>query len=421
MAADVPVSLIIVGAGQRGMRYAQLAMAQGARVVAVADPVPARRERLGDAAAIPPRWRVADWAELVDLDRIADAAVISTPDHLHTGPAVALLELGYDVLLEKPMAPSAAEAHRIVAAADASGAHLVVAHVLRYSSVTRAVEALLGADGIGEVVSVQHLEPVGDWHFSHSFVRGNWRNERQSGPVLLTKSCHDIDWLSHIVGSPAVRVSSFGGLLEFRPERAPAGAGERCLDCAVEADCPFSARRLYLGALDEPEPWTWPVTVVTDEHTREALEAALRDGPYGRCVYHCDNDVLDHQVVNIEYESGAVASFMLSAFTPMAGRKTRIGGTRGHLDIVGNAMELYRFLDGSTATVEMPGLAHPGEAPSSGHDSADEELVRAFLAALRGGDWSALPTDAHESLRTHQVVWAAEAARRSGQVVPIVS
>lgn len=419
MSADAAVSLIIVGAGERGLRYARLALAQGARIVAVADPASARRDRLGDAADVPTQQRVRDWAELASLGRLADAAVVATPDHLHTEPAVTFLGLGYDVLLEKPMAQNEADAGRIVAAADASGAHLVVAHVLRYAPVTRAVEALLGDHGIGEIVSVQHLEPVGDWHFTHSYVRGNWRNEAASGPVLLTKSCHDIDWLSHIVGSPARRVSSFGGLHEFRPERAPAGAGERCFDCAAEADCPFSAWRFYLAALDRPDPWTWPLTVVADSHTREALEAALREGPYGRCVYHCDNDVLDHQVVNIEYESGAVASFTLSAFTPKAGRMTRIGGSRGHLDIVGNAVELYRFRDGSSTTVEMPGLVRQGEAPVSTHDDADEELMRAFLAALRRGEWSDLPTDAHESLRTHRVVWAAEEARRSGSVVAL--
>jgi predicted dehydrogenase len=419
MTAATTASLVVVGAGQRGLRYAHLAMAQGARIVAVADPVAERRHRLGQAAGVPERQCVADWSDIVALDRIADAAVVATPDHLHVGPAVALLELGYDVLLEKPMAQHEEDARRIVAAADASGSHLVVAHVLRYAPVTRAVEALLGDDGIGDIVSLQHLEPVGDWHFTHSYVRGNWRSEAASGPVLLTKSCHDIDWLSHIVGSPAVRISSFGGRYEFRPERAPAGAGARCPDCAIEPDCAFSARRLYLSALDQPEPWTWPLTVVTDVHTREALEAALRDGPYGRCVYAGENDVLDHQAVTIEYESGAVASFLLSAFTPRAGRKTRIGGTRGHLDIVGNAVELYRFIDGSTTFVEMPGLARPGAEPAHDHDSADEALLQAFVAALRSGQWSALRTDAHESLRTHRLVWAAEAARHSGQVVRV--
>jgi predicted dehydrogenase len=235
--------------------------------------------------------------------------------------------------------------------------------------------------------------------------------------LLLTKACHDIDWLSHIVGSRATRVSSFGGLFEFRPERAPAGAGERCLDCGIEADCPFSAKRLYLGALDRPDPWTWPVSVVSDIHTRDALEAALRSGPYGRCVYGCDNDVLDHQVLNIEYASGAAASFTLSAFTPMAGRKTRIGGSRGHLDIAAGRVELYRFLDGAVETITPFGSEGTGPGADSGHAGGDEGLVRAFVGALADGDWSKLPTDGHASLRSHLLVWAAEEARVSGQVI----
>jgi predicted dehydrogenase len=419
MATGEAATLVVVGAGQRGTRYAELALQQGARVVAVADPEPIRRERLAALAGLPPERCYRDWVDLAAMGRLAAGAVVATPDHLHREPAVALLGLGYDVLLEKPMAPDAAGARQIVAAADASDSHLVVAHVLRYQPITRLVESLLGDGGIGEVISVQHLEPIGDWHFTHSYVRGNWRNERESGPLLLTKACHDIDWLSHIVGSRALRVSSFGGRFEFRPERAPAGAGERCLDCAVEADCPFSAKRQYLGALDRPDPWAWPVGVVTDIHTREALEAALWSGPYGRCVYRCDNDVLDHQVVNVEYESGVVASFMLSAFTPMGGRKTRIGGSRGHLETSDGGVQVYRFLDRSVETLAPLGLAGDGSPADGGHAGGDEGLVRAFVAALADGEWSRVPTDGHASLRSHLLVWAAEEARLGSRVVQI--
>jgi hypothetical protein len=221
------------------------------------------------------------------------------------------------------------------------------------------------------------------------------------------------------VGSRAIRVSSFGGRFEFRPERAPEGAGDRCLDCAVEAACPFSAKRQYLGALDRPDPWAWPVGVVTDTHTLEALEAALRSGPYGRCVYRCDSDVLDHQVVNVEYESGVVASFMLTAFAPMEGRKTRIGGSRGHLEVGDGRVEVYRFLDRSVETLVPLGLAGDGPATDGGHAGGDEGLVRAFVGALADGDWSRVPTDGHASLRSHLVVWAAEEARLAGRVVQL--
>ncbi len=280
MSVDAAVSLVIVGAGQRGLRYAQLAMAQGARIVAVADPESARRDRLGDAAGVPTQQRVRDWTELVALDRFADAAVVSTPDHLHTDPAVAFLELGYDVLLEKPMAQHEADAHRIVAAADASGAHLVVAHVLRYAPVTRAVEALLGDHGIGEIVSVQHLEPVGDWHFTHSYVRGNWRHEAASGPVLLTKSCHDIDWLSHIVGSPAARVSSFGGLYEFRLRARPGGSGRALLRLRGRGRLSL----LRLALLPGRARRCRPVDVAAHRRDRESHEGGAGGGPAGRTL-----------------------------------------------------------------------------------------------------------------------------------------
>jgi len=294
-----------------------------------------------------------------------------------------------------------------------------VAHVLRYQPVTAAVKSLLGPDGIGEVVSVQHLEPIGDYHFTHSYVRGNWRNEAESSSVLLAKSCHDIDWLSHIVGSRAVRVSSFGGLYEFREERAPEGAAERCLDCPIEPDCAFSAKRLYLDAIERGDPWAWPTTVVSDVHTRDALESALRTGPYGRCVYHSDNDVLDHQAVNIEYASGAIASFLLSAFTPMGGRRTRIGGTLGHLDVADGTVQLYRFIDRSTAAFTATDPAGTGSSADDGHDGGDGGLIRAWLQALSTGDWSSVPTDGRASLETHRIVWAAEEARLSGRVVTL--
>jgi predicted dehydrogenase len=334
---------------------------------------------------------------------------------------VALLSQGYDVLLEKPMAPTEAEATEMVEAAERHQAHLTVAHVLRYQPVTAAVESLLGPDGMGEVVSVQHLEPIGDFHFTHSYVRGNWRNEAESSSVLLAKSCHDIDWLSHIVGSRAVRVSSFGGLYEFRRDRAPEGAGDRCLDCSIEPGCAFSAKRLYLDAVERGDPWAWPTTVVSDVHTHDALESALRSGPYGRCVYRSDNDVLDHQAVNIEYESGAVASFLLSAFTPMGGRKTRIGGTLGHLDVADGTLELYRFIDGSTASYTATDLAGTGSSADGGHGGGDAGLMNAWLQALSTDDWSYVSTDGRASLDTHRIVWAAEEARLSGRVVTLVA
>ncbi|MDG6105815.1 Gfo/Idh/MocA family oxidoreductase [Dactylosporangium aurantiacum] len=410
-----PVTIAVVGAGLRGQQYARLAEASGAgRVVAVAEPDAGRR------AAFAARHDVAaaftTWEDLAAAGRIADVAVVATQDRLHVGPAVALAGLGYHLLLEKPMAPTEAEARRIADAVAAAGVIGAVCHVLRYTSYTRALRALLTSGRIGALVSVQHLEPVGWWHQAHSFVRGNWRREADSGPMLLTKSCHDLDWLAYVVGAAPRSVASFGGLAHFRPEHRPAGAGERCVACAVEAACPYSAVRLYTRCLDDAEEW--PLNAVTTGRTHEAVLLALRDGPYGRCVYGCDNDVVDHQVVALQYDSGVTATFTMTAFTPMQRRQTRLFGTHGSVDGDGRLLRVTDFRTGAAETIdtqEGDGGAHAG----AGHDGGDASLVAAFLAAVAAGDPALLSSDMATSLASHRVVWAAERARTAHTVVTL--
>jgi predicted dehydrogenase len=394
--------LVLVGAGQRGVGYARRAVATGAgRIVAVAEPSPARRERFAaefGAAAF------ADWRE-IDR-RLADAAIVATQDRDHEGPAVHLAGLGYHLLLEKPMAPEEESATRIASAVDDAGVMLAVCHVLRYTPYTKVLKSLIDDGRVGEVVSIQHLEPVGWWHQAHSFVRGAWRDTASSSPMLLAKSCHDIDWLLYVAGSPARRVSSFGGLAHFKPSSKPAGAADRCLDCAVEADCPYSAPRIYRDAGPG-----WPLSVVTSSFAD--LDEALRLGPYGECVYNGQNDVVDHQVVTMELESGVTVAFTMTAFTPFEQRKTRIFGTHGYLDGDGAAIRVVDFRTGSDTVVTV------SDQLSAGHADGDDALVDAFLAAVASGDASLIRSDAATSLAGHRVVWAAERARHTGTVVTL--
>jgi predicted dehydrogenase len=248
-------------------------------------------------------------------------------------------------------------------------------------------------------------------------VRGNWRRGDLASSMLLAKGCHDVDWLQYVVGRPAVRVSSFGGLFHFRPEQAPAGAAERCVDCPVESSCAYSAARLYRSCLGDPEQERWPLGALTDHPSTEAVEAALRDGPYGRCVYACDNDALDHQVVTIEYEGGVTASLTVAAFTPKADRMIRIMGTRGYLDGDGETIRVYDFRTATEEVLEVG--AGTGAAAARGHAGGDAGLVDAFLAAVAGGDPSLIASGPRESLASHRVVWAAERARREGTVVTL--
>ncbi|WP_323377187.1 Gfo/Idh/MocA family protein [Streptomyces smaragdinus] len=416
---DRPLHLAIVGAGSRGTGYARIAARPGspARITAVAEPRASHRAALAGAHGVPAAARFADWHDLAAGPRLADAVIIAVQDAEHAEAAEAFAARGYDILLEKPMATTAEECDRIAAAADAAGVSLTVCHVMRYMPYTRKVKELLDAGVLGEIVSVQHLEPVGYWHFSHSYVRGNWRRSDTSGPLLLTKSCHDIDWLAHIIGRPVTAVSSFGSLRHFRPERAPQGAGERCVSCAVEPDCDFSAKRLYEAGLREGDPTTgrghvaW---VAAGELTADAVERALAEGPYGRCVYASDNDVVDHQVVNLEYEGGVTASFTLTAFTPMEHRHTKIFGTRGQLTGDGRHIEVFDFAtEARTAIDTLAGGASAGE----GHGGGDLGLIEAFVTAHREGRPELLLTGAAESADTHRVVFAAEEARLSGTVV----
>ncbi|HWG61395.1 MAG TPA: Gfo/Idh/MocA family oxidoreductase [Streptosporangiaceae bacterium] len=417
----LPVTMVVLGAGARGRTLAGYAadFPGQARVVAVAEPDPQRRDRLSAEHTVPPAARFADWRELAARPRLADAVLVTTPDREHAGPARAFAGLGYDVLLEKPIAPTEAECTDLVEAVEAAGVVFGVCHVMRYSPYTATVEDVAASGVLGEIVGIEHAEPVGWWHFAHSYVRGNWRRSDASGPSLLTKCCHDLDWLRHIVGRPALRVSSAGGLHHFTAASRPAGAADRCLDCPLEPDCPYSAVRLYLGFLTDPKRREWPLPVLTPLLTEAGVRKALREGPYGRCVYACDNDVADHQVVIIEFAGGVTASLTMSAFTPMGRRRTAIMGTRGFLAGDGHQVTVTDFSTGRVRTVSpAPAL---GAGPGGGHGGGDYGLMAAFTNAVATGDRSQIRSGARESLQSHLMAFAAERSRLSGCAEPVPS
>jgi predicted dehydrogenase len=410
--------MVVVGAGDRGTMYAGFArkFPRRLRVVGVAEPREFHRNRLAKTHRIPAENVFADWRELADRPRLADAAVIATQDAMHAAPAIALAAKGYHILLEKPMAPNAEDCRRIVRAALEAGILFAVGHVLRYTVYTRKVKELVASGAIGEVVNIQHLEPVGYWHQAHSFVRGNWRNSRQSSFMLLAKSCHDLDWISHIMAAPCRRVSSFGSLNHFRPDRAPAGSADRCLDCPVEPTCPYSAKKIYLERVRQGQTG-WPVSVLTAEPTEASVLEALREGPYGRCVYRCDNDVVDHQVVCMEFDGGRSATFTMTAFNTGGDRRTRIFGTRGMLEGDGSTLWHSDFLTDKTEAIR-PGVASDGTIVS-GHGGGDYGLADAFVTAVANNDPSAILTGPRESLESHLMVFAAEQARLERRVVEV--
>ncbi len=415
-----PVRILVVGAGDRGSTYARWVVGQPGRaeVVGIAEPVEARRRKLAADLGVLEENQFSDWREAVARDRFADAAIVATLDDQHAEPALALAAQGYHLLLEKPMAPTEADCERIVAGVKSAGVLLAVGHVLLYTDYTRRIRELLDAGTIGDLVSMDRLEPVGWWHYAHSYVRGNWRNESTSSFMLLTKACHDLDWIRHVMGERCESVASFGSLRHFRRENKPAEAGSAmgCLECSFEPDCPYSAPRLYLTMVQLG--WHgWPVSVVTDDPTEENLRKALETGRYGRCVYESDNDVVDNQVVILRFAGGKTASFTMTAFTEYGmDRKTRLFGTRGSLE--GDGAKLFHtdFVSGQTAEVSL-GTTEVTEV--GGHGGGDLALMDAFVSAVAQNSASPLLSGPDETLESHRMVFAAERARREHRVVDL--
>jgi len=432
------VTLALIGAGNRGADvYARYALQHPseARVVAVADPDPGRRERLAQAHGIPAAHVFASWEELFARPRLADGVIIATPDRMHVEPALRALELGYDILLEKPIAPTRAETLLLSKAAARHDGHITVAHVLRYTPFFSTLKGLIDEGRIGRLMTIDHIENIGYWHFAHSYVRGNWRRADEASPMILAKACHDLDILRWLAGAPCLRVASFGHLSHFRAENRPQGAPDRCTDgCPVEATCPFNAVAFYVDGLAEHAGW--PVSVITADLSREGRLAALRTGPYGRCVYACDNDVADHQVAVLEFANGVTATLTVTAFSEENTRTLKLMGTGGEIvaHLESGEIEVRPFgrpgalvaSEGRTAAI---GSRLPRETirvpAGAGHAGGDEGLMRAFIDYARirkaGGRPQAMLTSLAESIESHLMAFAAEESRTRGTVVDVAN
>ncbi len=410
-----PVELIIIGAGDRGTTYAAYAATHPdkARVVGVAEPREFYRNRIAVEHGIPNENVFEDWRDLGGREKFADAVVVATQDSMHVEPTVLFANQGYHILLEKPMAPDESGCREIVKAVLDNKILFSVGHVLRYTNYTRTLRDLIESGAIGDVISILRLEPVGYWHQAHSFVRGNWRRVDESSFMLLSKSCHDLDWIRYIVGGSCRAVSSFGSLTHFRRENKPENAGTCCVDCDFEPECPYSAIKIYLGFLERGNTG-WPTRIVAPEPNRKNVLDALRSGPYGRCVYECDNDVVDHQVVNMEFEGGITASFTMTAFTEAGGRRTSIFGTKGEIYGDESKIRIHDFLTDSTRVIDTD-TGSPLELEE--HGGGDYWLMDAFVSAVAQNDPSLILSGPEETLESHMMVFAAEKSRLEKRVI----
>ncbi|KAI0677407.1 streptomycin biosynthesis protein StrI [Trametes maxima] len=426
--ATEPVTIAIVGCGQRGRGYASYAVQEPTlcKVVAIAEPRPKTRAIMAEAHSVDKTLVFEDYRDLLKASadtlqtigkRLADAVVIAVQDHMHMEVTLAFAAQGYHILCEKPMATTVEACIKMEAAVKKAGIIFGMGHVLRYSPYNREMMDVIKKANLGQLINVVHIEPVGYFHFAHSYVRGNWSREADSCFSLMTKSCHDIDILCHYLspGAPT-RISSFGSLQHFRKAGKPAEAGDatRCFDCAHERDCAYSAKKIYLDPVIQGRTG-WPADVLVDGIPDiENITDALQTGPYGRCVYECDNDVCDNQVVNIEFSNGATVSFTMVAQTQLiCERQTRLHFAFG--EIVGD-MTHFTVTDFRTRKSTL----HTPRNEGGGHGGGDLGLISTFVEAVRTGKQEVLGTDVTEVLRSHLAVFAAEKSRREGVVVDCV-
>ena len=407
---DKPVTAITCGAGNRGNVYGNFSIAYPDQldIIGVAEPIAIRNERYTKKHNIKTENRFNTWEDVFKQPKFADAVIISTPDNLHYGPCMKALEMGYDVLLEKPISPSEKECRDILALAKKNKRIVAVCHVLRYAPYFVKLKEIIQSGVLGEICSIQHMEPIQHIHMSHSYVRGNWHNSKQTTPIILAKSCHDLDILKWMTERSCEKIQAFGNLKWFTGANAPKGSTARCTDgCIVEDKCPYSAlniyyrRREYNYVFDLPEE--------KDKQAAYVLEQ-LKTTNYGRCVYKMENDQPDHYTANILFEGNLTASFSMEAFTSYGGRRTRVMGSMG--DVVGD-MSSFAMTDFLTRkTTEW-------KQDTDGHGGGDWRLASDFVKAVSQQNPALLTSTIDASIESHVMGFMAEESRKKNKVMDV--
>ncbi len=408
-----PIQSILIGAGNRGAEvYGEFAITHPwlFRFSGVAESNPDRRAAFAHAHHIESERVVDDWRKALDFTTERDLVFICTPDRTHFEVASAFAAKGCTIVLEKPVVTNAADCAAFAALAGTEANRIIVCHVLRYTPFFSALKKVIEQGRISSVVSINLQENIAWYHFAHSYVRGNWRSEALSSPSILAKSVHDLDILYWLAGAPAETIVSMGELSWFKGEHAPEGATERCLDgCAHAELCPWYAPDLYLT-----DNTGWPTSVISNDHSLGARRRALETGPYGRCVYYCDNDVMDHQDVLIRFKNGVSASFSMNALTYDKTRIIQVRGSKGEIvgDLDEGWLEIHDFLRAQRERIELG-------ASVGGHNGGDDGLMKDIAKLLRSDVEGSQQSRSSigESLEGHWMAFAAEESRKTRHFV----
>lgn len=406
----------IIGCGSRGCdTYGSLCYAQKDKfeIVALCDVNASKVKKYGDIYGVRDSMRFTDEDEFFSKKH-SDALVIATLDRDHVRQAIKAIRLGYVILLEKPVSSDETELKALLSEQKKYNAKIMVCHVLRYAPAFLKAKELLNEGTIGDIVSIDATEQIAYWHFAHSYVRGNWRKEEDTAPMILAKCCHDLDLLQYYAGSEAVSVNSIGDLTFFKPSNAPSGSAERCVACKLNNTCPYSAVSYYVEnykSIGSPEN-QWPYNVVCPNIPDDAdkLLSAIRDGNYGKCVFHSDNDVCDNQIVTIRFKNGVNAVLKAVAFTHDIGRRIFFYGTKGEIefDETRGIIVVKKFGE-DNYTIYMKDLTCNDEF---GHGGGDVGIIKSFYQLLTGNENP--ETSLEKSVESHLIGICAEKSRKTG-------
>lgn len=410
----VTVSIIGLG-GRGGEAYGRYLIGQKDRfkITHICDINPVRLHKYGEAFEIPQENRY-DSEDAFFEKKHSDVLFITTQDRMHVRMAKKALNLGYDIVLEKPISDDVNELRELSALAHQKNRKIMVCHVLRYTVMMRKLKEILRSGAIGRLVSVDHTENVVYWHEAHSYVRGNWRNRKLATPMIMAKCCHDLDLLQDFVGSKCRAVSSMGSLAYFKSEFKPEGAADRCVNCKYVDTCTYSAKKIYVdGWKNGGKPVnTFPYNLIMDAYptTEEALTEAITTGPYGRCVFACDNDVVDNQTVIMQFENGVTATLKMEAFVKNGGRDIRFFGTEGELELreQDGTITLKKY-QGPDTVWRITDLTDDLE----GHGGGDHRMIDE-LYEIMTGKTPKVATSIDESIESHYMALAAEESRLNG-------
>lgn len=417
------MTVAILGLGSRGLQvYGEIVKNYDSimEVTAVADLLPERLANAKKLFNLNEDACFSDADELLSREQLADAVFICTQDRDHVPQAKKALKKGYHILLEKPVSPSVRECAELLNEAKKYDRKVCVCHVLRYTPFYSTLKKMLAQGDIGKIINIQAREDVGFFHQAHSFVRGNWRNSEETSPVILAKCCHDMDLLVWLSDSSCRQVSSFGNLTWFKEENAPKGAARRCLDgCPVKDTCPYDAEKIYISNPDTGVRYKngWPANTFVVPPTEENVRKELKAGPYGRCVYYCDNNVVDHQVVNLQMENDITVTFSMCAFSAKCSRMIKVMGTLGEIEGSIDENKIYYTPFGQeTQVIDLTSFTDD----FSGHGGGDVRMVKQFADYVMTGKRTDSITDLDISLESHLIALAAEESRkRQGKSISI--